>query len=259
MNPALAPEMPFARLARAYLTESKYEAVRMLRTIAFVLPLMVLPVVIYVMFGMLMAHDAVNAHPSIGNLLFVGYTVFAVMGPALFSIGVTLAIERDAGLLKLKRALPAPPGAYLLSKMVTAVFFAMLAMAVMMATALLGGHMTLSFGQLAAVAAVMAVGVLPFCALGLFIGAHVSGSAAPAVANLVFLPMTWFSGLFFPPPAFLKSFVAIWPAFHLEQLALAAAGLQEFRQIAPLISFAVLAAFTAVFGGLAMRRLARNG
>ena len=31
--------------------------------------------------------------------------------PALFGIGVTLALERDMGLLRLKRAQPAPPAA----------------------------------------------------------------------------------------------------------------------------------------------------
>ena len=113
--------MPFGRLLHAYFTEAKYETLRLMRTIAFALPILVLPIVIYLLFGILMAHDAVAKTPAIADLIFCGFSVFAIMGPALFSVGVSLAMERDAGLMKLKRALPAPPGAYLLAKMVIAV------------------------------------------------------------------------------------------------------------------------------------------
>ncbi len=98
-----------------------------------------------------------------------------------------------------------------------------------------------------------------FSALGLFIGAYTSGSAAPAVANLVFLPMTWLSGLFFPLPKFLQSAVVVWPAFHLNQLGMAAANVDQFRFVDPKISATVLVAMTILFGGLALRRLARVG
>jgi len=50
----------------------------------------------------------------------------------------------------------------------------------------------------------------------------------------------------------------IWPAFHLNQVALGAAGITEFSFLAPHISAAVLAAITVLFGGLAIRRLARK-
>ena len=46
------------------------------------------------------------------------------MGPALFGVGCALAVERDAGFLRLKRALPAPGGAYLIAKMVMGMVFA---------------------------------------------------------------------------------------------------------------------------------------
>ena len=251
--------MPLGRLIHAYVTEAKYESLRLLRTLAFALPILILPLIVYVMFGILMTRDVVAKTPSVANLMFCGYSIFAVMGPALFSMGVSLAIERDAGLMKLKRALPAPPGAYLLAKMLTALFFAVMAVTIMTTVGLVMGKVTLTPVQIALVDIVLVVGALPFCAIGMFIGAHVSGGAAPAVANLVFLPMTWFSGLFFPPPAFLKPFVVIFPAYHLDQLALAAAGLKQFQAGNPLISLAVLVGVTVVFGGLAIRKLALKG
>jgi ABC-2 type transport system permease protein len=105
----------------------------------------------------------------------------------------------------------------------------------------------------------MVIGTLPFAAIGLFIGAFASGSAAPAYANIIFLPMLWLSGLFIPLPTFLEPWAVVWPAFHLNQVALGAAGVTEFSFVAPQISAAVLVGFTVLFGGVAIRRLARRG
>jgi ABC-2 type transport system permease protein len=117
----------------------------------------------------------------------------------------------------------------------------------------------LSAGQLAIMATIFVVGTVPFAALGLFIGTYASGASAPAYANLVFLPMLWLSGLFIPLPKFLEPWALIWPAFHLNQVALGAAGVSEYSFVAPQISAAVLVGFTVLFGGVAIRRLARRG
>jgi ABC-2 type transport system permease protein len=121
------------------------------------------------------------------------------------------------------------------------------------------GHLTMSGSQIAALAAVLIVGCLPFCAIGLFVGSHVPANAAPAVANLVFLPMMWLSGLFIPLPSFLQPWAAIWPAFHLQQIAFTAAGIAPPNTADPKIGLGVLIAVTVVFGTLAIRRLARRG
>jgi ABC-2 type transport system permease protein len=143
--------------------------------------------------------------------------------------------------------------------MLMSMVFAALAMASMLAAAILGGTVTLSLGQLLIMTVVMILGAVPFCAIGLLIGAYTSGSSAPAFANMVFLPMLWLSGLFIPLPKFLERWAGIWPAFHLNQVALGSAGVSQFTFINPAISAAVLVGVTVLFGGLAIRRLARRG
>jgi ABC-2 type transport system permease protein len=253
------PSMPFDRLLRAYFTDAKYEALRMLRAPAFAIPFLLLPVPIYVLFGVVMAAQAIAKAPQVANFLFVGFGVMAVMGPALFGVGSTLAPERDAGLMKLKRALPAPTGSYLLAKMLMSMFFAAVALSLMIVAAQIAGKISFSALQLLALSGVLVVGALPFCALGLFIGAHFSGGAAPGITNLVYLPMMWLGGLFIPLPAFLQKWVVIWPAFHLQQVAVGAAGIGKFQFLPPQLSVAVLVGVTVLFGGLAIRRLARVG
>ncbi|MEJ1964155.1 MAG: hypothetical protein WDO56_22465 [Gammaproteobacteria bacterium] len=58
-------------------------------------------------------------------------------------------------------------------------------------------------------------------------------------------------------PKALQSAAVIWPAFHLNQLSLAALGLETSLN-AP-AAFGVLIAFTLVCGTIASRRLARVG
>jgi ABC-2 type transport system permease protein len=251
--------MPLRRVCAAYFTEVKYESLRMLRSPGFSIPFLLLPVPVYLFFGVMLAAPAIANRAAVADYLFSGFSVFAVMGPALFGVGCVLAIEREAGYLKLKRALPAPGGAYLLAKMVMAMVFALLAMSTLLVAALLVGKITLSATQLTIMTTVMTVGALPFAALGLLIGAYVSANVAPAITNLIFLPMMWLSGLFIPLPKFLEPWAVIWPAFHLNQVALGAAGVSEFSFMPPAISAGVLFAFTVVSGGLAIRRLARKG
>ena len=98
-----------------------------------------------------------------------------------------------------------------------------------------------------------------FCAIGLFVGSIASGSAAPAIANLIYLPMSFLSGLWMPLavlPAFIAKIAPTWPAWHLGRLALAAVGQAPGE---PLLPHALaLGAVAVVFTWLARRRLARG-
>jgi ABC-2 type transport system permease protein len=251
--------MPIGRVLSAYLADAKFEALRMLRAPAFAIPFLVIPAPIYLLFGVVMAGQSATTNPAIYDYLFVGFCVMAIMGPALFGVGSTLAPERDAGLMKLKRAMPAPAGSYLIAKFLMAMFFAALAMGTMIIAAKSAGKINFSNLQLALLTLTLVLGALPFCALGLFIGANFSGGAAPGVTNLVYLPMIYLGGLFIPLPAFLQKWVVVWPAFHMQQVAVAVVGLGKFQFLPPQMAGAVLLGIVVLFGGLAVRRLARRG
>jgi ABC-2 type transport system permease protein len=253
--------MPVGRIVRAYACEAGYELLHLLRAPALAIPFLLLPGPLYLFFGVVLAGASpqAQANPALADFVLAGWCGFAAMGPALFGVGCPLAVEREAGLLKLKRALPAPPGSHLAAKFVMAMTFAALAVGSVMVAALSLGKITLGVGALLGMAAVMIAGAVPFAAIGLCVGAYASGSAAPAFANLVFLPMLYLSGMFFPLPAAMRPWVVIWPAFHLNQIAVAVAGVDGFRFFNPLMATAVLVGVTVLFGGLAIRRLARVG
>jgi ABC-2 type transport system permease protein len=256
---AAVPLMPLRRLLHAYLNESRSQFIQAVRAPAFAFPFLLLPVPLYLFFGVVMADGSkeIAANPVLMNYTFSAWCSMAVMGPAIFGIGIGLALERDANLLKLKRALPLPSGSYLIAKVLMSLAFAAISVGLVTIAALVAGKLTLSPGGLIAMDTVLILGAIPFCAIGLFIGAHASASAAPAYANLIYLPGLWLSGMFFPLPRFMQPWSVIWPAFHLNMTALAAGGMKV--GVSPLLTSAVLVSISVLFGGLAIRRLARTG
>lgn len=256
-----AGSMELERIFKAYVEAARCEFMQMLRAPAFAFPFLVLPVALYLLFGVVMASGSedIAANPQIATYLISGFMAFGVMGPGIFGFGVGLAMERDQGLLKLKRAQPLPAGAHLFAKMAMSTAFAALAAGSVAVAALATGNVIVGWDQLLILAAVMIVGSLPFCAIGLLIGAYSTSGASPAIANLVYLPGMWLSGMFFPLPEVLRPWAIVWPAFHLNQTALGAAGIEEFSFVNQTWTAAVLVAITVVCTGLALRRLARVG
>ncbi len=249
--------MTTGRLVRAYFMEAWYESIRMLRAPGFSIPFLLLPALIYLLFGVLIFGEALGKAPKEALGVFLGLTVFGMMGPGIFGFGVNIALERDQGLLRLKRAMPVPTGSYLLAKMAMAMLFNAIIMVTMLAAAVWVAHLHLSLPQSLSLGAINVVGALPFCAMGLLCGVLVSGSAAPGVVNLVYLPMMWLSGLFIALPPAMQALAPVWPPYHLLQLSYWAIGSRGAGS--PILHAAVLAGVTGLFCLLATRRLARVG
>jgi ABC-2 type transport system permease protein len=249
--------VPLRRLMRAYAMEAKYETLRMLRAPAFAGPFLVIPIAMYLFFGSLGASGTSTRAATMppGPFLFTGFLVMGIMGPPLFGFGMSMALEREQGLLQLKRAQPMPKGAYLLAKMLMAIIFAALIGTELAVAGAVTSRVPLTMAQLASVAAVGMLGTLPFGAIGLFIGARVSGRAAPAFVNLAYIPLMYLSGLFFPIPQNIRWIALLSPAFHLNQLALHVAGAPT--PLGPAINVAAMAGVTVIFAGLTVRRLVR--
>lgn len=240
----------------AYALESKYEFLRVLRTPAFAAPTLLFPPLFYLLFGILLNRGNADA----AHYLFATYSVFGVMAPSLFGFGVGVAIERERGWLALKRVAPMPPGAYLLSKMAMAMLFAVIIYCILgvMAYALSGVRQGVEQWLLLGV--ISACGVMPFCALGLMIGARANANAAPAFVNLIYLPMAFLSGLWMPLsmlPKVVAQAAPLWPAYHLSQLALMVVGQVPATGI--VVHLLWVAGFTVVCFAIARRWLARAG
>lgn len=248
---------PFQHL-RVYLLEARFQFLEVLREPAFAIPTLAFPLLFYLFFGVILG--AGGATLDTPTYLLATYGVFGVLGPALFGFGIGLANERDTGVLLLKQTTPMPFGAYLFAKVASAVIFGAV---VVLSLFLMAGYMAgveLHLWQWFALAGVLLIGVIPFCALGLAIGAWTKGRAAVAIVNLVFLPMSLLSGLWLPIymfPDIMQDFALVFPAYHQAQLALKVIGMDAGQQI--LLHVAVLAAGTLALVALAALGFRREG
>jgi ABC-2 type transport system permease protein len=250
LQPAAAP-IKITRLLRAYLMEARFEVWRTLRTPAYLFPTLALPVMLYVFFGVLIAGAKTAANPAAGLAVLSGFAMFS-------GIGIGFAMERQYGVITLKRALPMPPAANLVGKLLSSMALALLVMIALVSIAVTFGHVSLTLAQLAKLLVVGVLGVAPFCALGLLIGSFASGSAAPAAVNLIYFPMVYLSGLFpFGMPKGLQSAQPVWPAFHVNQLSRFALDLPTTFDLR--LSALILTVFTVVCVTIAARRLSRVG
>ena len=127
--------------------------------------------------------------------------------------------------------------------------------------ALLGAGLagvSLAPSQWALLFAVNVMGVLPFAAIGLYLGTLIRGNAAPVVLNLLYLPMAFLSGLWLPLsmlPGALATAAPAWPAYHLGQLGLKVVGHDAGGPV--WLHLLVLAVVAIAFFVLAQRRLSR--
>jgi ABC-2 type transport system permease protein len=253
--------MSRARLLRAYFIDVKYEFIRLLRNTQILIPVLLLPVVVYPIFGV----GLVNSFDErtltgittreILELMFVNLSIFSILGPSMATLGTVLASERESGLFTYRRALPMPPLAPLLAKALVALLVISVLMVALTVEAIVFARLDFTFAQYLGVWATCLVGALPFCAIGLYLGARVSGAAAHGVVTGAYMAMAMVGGLLFPlPPAF--AWIALFsPTFYLSQLAFGAAGMRTLFD--PAFPVALLLVVTVVFTWLAMRRLMR--
>jgi ABC-2 type transport system permease protein len=262
--------MPSGRLWRAYWTEAKYETLRALRSPAFAIPFLLLPLVLYVLIGVFLVGSMTHGDGKVANTMFVNWAVFGVMGPGMFGFGLYVATEREQGLLRLKRALPMPTAAYLLAKMAMTMLFATIILGSLIVAAVTVGHLRLSVYQFLLVAIIDILGSLPFCAIGFFIGTRSSGKSAPAFVNLAYLPIMHLGGLFYPLPRSVQPIEFFSPAFYLDKLGLRILGAQSLDEMSFGVTgpsshggiwmcVAVLSGITLLFGVIAARRLRKRG
>jgi ABC-2 type transport system permease protein len=238
----------------AYQAEAKYECIRVLRAPGFSVPTLAVPVAFYLFFGIVLAET--DRPLAIDLFIFAGFAVMGVMGPGLYGFGVFVATERAQGLFTLKRALPAPPLVYFSAKLVMTALFATFVTLALLLTAALAGRIALTPVRAALFAGAAIAGSLPFCAMGLAIGAYASGRSAPAIVNLMLLPMIYLSGILIPLPASFAAVRHVSPAYHLDQLALGALG--GAASGGALTHVAVLTAMTGAFLGLSLWRFSHH-
>ena len=216
-----------AHTATIYLKEARYEFLKNLRLRMYTVSVLTFPIMFYVLFGLLL-----NSNQEIGGMrvptyLIATYGTFGVMGASLFGTAAGLASDRGLGWLQVKRASPMPPFAYFTAKVVTSMVFSTIIVLALFTLAIAFGGVRMPVGDFARLLGTLVAGSLPFSAMGLALGYFTGPNSAPPTINLIYLPMSFCSGLWVPfmfLPKVVRQIALVLPPYHLSQLALGVVG-----------------------------------
>jgi ABC-2 type transport system permease protein len=233
--------------------QTRGEFLKLWRSPIFSIFSLALPVMFYVFFGLQNA-QRVEQGVNIGAYVLASLSAYAVANVMLFSFGIGVALDRGRKYDLLMRATALRPTATMIAKLLTGVAFALLALLVLFFVAVVVGGQRMETGQWLTLTWRLLLGAIPFLALGFAIGYSVSPNAAPAVVNLIALPMYFGSGLFIPLeqlPSFIRSIAPYLPAYHYGQIVWDAVGKPPDNPLWQ--SAAWLVGYTLVFAAIAVR------
>jgi len=219
---------PLRKTLLIYFKEAKYEFLTRLRLRAYSISTITFPLMFYVLFGLVLnPKDAPVGGTTITTYLISTYGTFGVMGASLFGTASGLAAERGLGWLQVKRASPMPPFAYFTAKVVLGMIFSTVVVLLLLLLGFTFGAVHMPLLDAAKLLAILVAGSLPFCAMGLAVGYFVGPNSAVATINLIYLPLSFCSGLWVPImflPKLLQQIAHFLPPYHLSQLALGVVG-----------------------------------
>jgi ABC-2 type transport system permease protein len=147
-----------------------------------------------------------------------------------------------------------PMAAYFVSKLLTTMLFALIVVLLMSALASEFGGVRLAPAQWLALVAALVVGSIPFAALGLAMGFIAGPNSAPAIVNVIYLPLSFLSGLWIPVealPPVIAHIAPFLPTYHLGQLALGTIGSghgSALTHIAILVLWTIAGVAAAAYG-----------
>lgn len=227
--------LPGRGTAYMLLTQVRSEVVRYRRLPEYFIGVVVLPILLFAMFGLPNAGTRLPEGTTVTALLFVSFSCYGVVSQALFSFGAELATERQKGWLRRLRATPMPMWVYFAGKLALNVAFILAIVLGMAALAATAGRADFDLVRLAVTVGVLVLGSVLFSPTGAAIAYWVRPKAATTIVNLIFLPLAFLSGFFFSLgalPRVLQDVAPYLPTYHFGQLAWAAMSPSEADRLA---------------------------
>jgi ABC-2 type transport system permease protein len=160
-----------------------------------------LPLILYVMLGSVNRDERIEGVRG-GDYLLAGMIGYGAAAIGFGALAMTLVFRREDGTLKRLRSTPLPAGTYIGAVLLSILVSFAIETALLFVVGYAMFDVTVP-EQLLQVLALIVIGAGVFAALGLAASALVKNdTAAVAVLNGIYLPMTFLSGSFFSPNAF---------------------------------------------------------
>ena len=208
---------------KAFLTLTWTESKLFLREPAATFFTLGFPLLLLFAFGAIFGNDPGSAPGSVGYTTYAlpGYMTLTVGALALLSLPITLATQRDQGILRRFRVTPLRPTTVLGTQALVNLLMLLVSTGLLLVAATLAYDVPLPNAPLLALGALLFAG-LTFFALGFLLGALVpTARAAQSIGMALFFPMLFLSGAAIPQflfPDWLRTASLALPLTHTTRL-----------------------------------------
>jgi ABC-2 type transport system permease protein len=203
-----------------FLLQSKAEVVRTLRNKFFVMFSILMPVVFYFIFTSVVGDETIVRGSEWKAFYLMSMTAFSVIGAAISTLGIRLSQERQQGWVSLLNTTPLPYSIYILAKMVAQSVLNIVIITVLFLVGGFAKSIDLSAAQWILSALWIWIGVLPFLAMGVWVGSFKNTEATIAASSVLHMGMAILGGLWMPletMPQWIQN-IGLWlPSYHYGQ------------------------------------------
>jgi ABC-2 type transport system permease protein len=230
---------------------------RQLRNRRFAIFTIAFPVILYVLYTAVLDIDT---NGPVGGITWPVYFLvsmasYGAIGAAM-SQANPIAVERASGWTQQLRVTPLPGSAYVTSKLVSAVLLTLPALVLVSIAGITVNHVDLAPSVWIELVVGLALGAVPFAALGILLGYVFDTDSAQGAMVLTFFGLAILGGLFAPVEAFpdtVATIARVLPSYHFAAIGRAIA----VGRLPDVVDVVVLAGYAVVLGGLAAWRYRR--
>lgn len=177
---------------------------------------LIFPLMLLFLFTAIFGNDPIEGlGVTFAQFYTPGLAVFAAVSATYSNLAIGTAISRDNGILKRIRGTPIPPSVYIAGRVLSAIYMAFIAVAVMMAVGTAFYGVQIFARTFPAALVTFLIGTATFAALGMLVAAVApNGDATPAITNGTLLPIAFISDIFIPlddPPTWMEVAGNIFP------------------------------------------------
>jgi ABC-2 type transport system permease protein len=204
------------------LHQTRYDLLRSIRNPRAVFMTFAFPILLLIVFNGIFGHGHTNvAGASVQLKVFYvpGIIAMSIVIASYGSLVISMSSLRETGVLKRRRATPAPPAMLIIGQALTTVVITFLMTAILLIIADFAYDVTLSGPALGALAVTVLVGSVTFACIGYAVSGMIgSPESAQPVVQATLLPLWFVSGVFIPPSdesGALRNIGKLFPVEHL--------------------------------------------
>jgi ABC-2 type transport system permease protein len=202
------------------LHQARYDLLGFLRNRQARFFTLVLPLLFLVIFVSVFGNHTVRASGVKASTYYVpGLSALAVIAASFVNLVISITAQREAGILKRRRATPVPAWVLIAGRTVTAMAVSLVVMTVLLAVGRFAYGVHLPSSTIPGVALTAVVGSATFCVLGYALSTTISSAdSAQPMVQAIMLPLYFISGVFIPNvnlPSWLRHVAEIFPVQHL--------------------------------------------